>query len=407
MTKPSLELLRQLSDENVLQALVSTPQMTRAEISTHTGISKPTVGDSVRRLVQAGVVVDTGERTSGRGRIGSYFGLADDVGLALVVSIAPNGITAELVDAHGAVVATRTAAVGRPARPAQVTAALVEVCRRVQQEVSAPTRLAVISAADPVDRRTGRLVRLPDAPFLLGELSPIDALAALVDGPITVDNDVNWAARAERSAAPAGCRDDFVYLYLGEGLGGAVVSDGEVRRGHTGLAGEIAHLVTAGPGGRAIAPDRGLRGSRPAQRAARPPSTWRRLIAAVEAPDARGRRVRAAVGQAVGGVVSAAVALADPGVDRPGWQLGRAPGRPRQPSAAHCAQTARPPVLRPAEVDGRSTAHGARLRAVTDLRQAIVRYRDRPVGRTGYRPGEAGSDVSVEPGAHCCRKVRR
>ena len=385
MTKPSLELLRQLSDENVLQALVSTPQMTRAEISTHTGISKPTVGDSVRRLVQAGVVVDTGERTSGRGRIGSYFGLADDVGLALVVSIAPNGITAELVDAHGAVVATRTAAVGRPARPAQVTAALVKVCRRVQQEVSAPTRLAVISAADPVDRRTGRLVRLPDAPFLLGELSPIDALAELVDGPITVDNDVNWAARAERSAAPAGCRDDFVYLYLGEGLGGAVVSDGEVRRGHTGLAGEIAHLITAGPGGRAMPLTEvfavlGLRasGSTAIDVAA--------LIAAVEHSDARGRRVRAAVGQAVGGVVSAAVALADPGVIVLGGSWGAHPAV-FAAVAEHCAQTARPPVLRPAEATVEAPLTGARLRAVTDLRQAIVRYRDRPIGRTAIPSG--------------------
>jgi predicted NBD/HSP70 family sugar kinase len=41
--------------------------------------------------------------------------------------------------------------------------------------------------------------------------------------------------------------DDFVYLYLGEGLGCAVVSDGEVRRGHAGLAGKISHLITAGP----------------------------------------------------------------------------------------------------------------------------------------------------------------
>ena len=113
-------------------------------------------------------------------------------------------------------------------------------------------RLAVVSAADPVDRHNGRLIQLPDAPFLLGELDPVEVLASHVDGPVAVDNDVHWAARAERDHADAATLDDFAYLFLGEGLGCAIISDGEIRRGHGGLAGEIAHLVTAGPQGQAI-----------------------------------------------------------------------------------------------------------------------------------------------------------
>ena len=53
--KPSLELLRELSDEHVLRALMTRDRMTRAELAAYTGISKPTVGESVRRLVMAGV----------------------------------------------------------------------------------------------------------------------------------------------------------------------------------------------------------------------------------------------------------------------------------------------------------------------------------------------------------------
>src|ERR1044072_7592854 len=76
---------------------------TRAEIAVATGLSKPTVSESVRRLGAAGVVVDTGERTTGRGRIGTYYGLPTSTGCALVVSIAPEGIVAEAVDVYGAV----------------------------------------------------------------------------------------------------------------------------------------------------------------------------------------------------------------------------------------------------------------------------------------------------------------
>jgi hypothetical protein len=56
-----------------------------------------------------------------------------------------------------------------------------------------PVRLAMVSAADPVDRASGWLVHLRDAPFLLGELFPAGLLAEAVRGPVVVDNDVSWA----------------------------------------------------------------------------------------------------------------------------------------------------------------------------------------------------------------------
>src|SRR3954454_14253820 len=80
-------------------------QATRAEIAAATGLSKPTVSESVRRLSAAGAVVDTGARTTGRGRVGTYYALPPTTGAALVVGIAPEAIVAEAVDVYGEVVA--------------------------------------------------------------------------------------------------------------------------------------------------------------------------------------------------------------------------------------------------------------------------------------------------------------
>ncbi|MBW8765720.1 MAG: winged helix-turn-helix domain-containing protein, partial [Geodermatophilales bacterium] len=128
--KPSLELLRSLTDEHVLRALIDKRRLTRAEIAARTGISKPTVGESVRRLTEAGLLRDTGERTTGRGRIGTYYGLADDLGVALVVGVAPEGVVAEAVDVHGQVIAREREEVGRPAQSEQVAGALRVVAER-------------------------------------------------------------------------------------------------------------------------------------------------------------------------------------------------------------------------------------------------------------------------------------
>src|SRR4051795_494730 len=110
--KPSLELLRSLTDEHVLRALIAERRLTRAEIAARTGISKPTASESVRRLTEAGLLRDTGERTTGRGRIGTYFAPAADLGVALVISIAPEGVVAETVDVHGDVTARAVEQVG-------------------------------------------------------------------------------------------------------------------------------------------------------------------------------------------------------------------------------------------------------------------------------------------------------
>ncbi|MBL7257728.1 ROK family transcriptional regulator [Paractinoplanes lichenicola] len=381
--RPSQEILRTLTDEHVLRALMRHRLLTRAELSTETGISKPTAGESVRRLTEAGLVVDTGRRTPGgrgKGRVGTYYSLAPGIGTALAVSIAPEGVVAEHIDAYGDLIARAEAAVGRPARPDDVAQALAEavdeVCGHgfagrgdgsVGSGAGAATaswsadhavrpRLAVVSAADPVDRHSGRLLQLPDAPFLLGEIDPVAVLAGRVDGLVHVDNDVNWAAEAERKADPL---DDFAYVYLDEGLGCAIVSDGEVRRGHHGLAGEVAHLITVGPGGVAMPLIEvfGLLGLR---RAGGATAIDVDLLLEKRPPE---------VVSAVGGLIAALGTLIDPEVIVIGgrWGIGLV-----DDIAQEAARLPRNVQVRAAAVDNEPSLSGARADALDRVRELIL-----------------------------------
>ncbi|MFD6565668.1 ROK family transcriptional regulator [Micromonospora profundi] len=366
--KPSLELLRSLTDEHVLRELMRQRRLTRADLATRSGLSKPTVGESVRRLTEAGLVVDTGERTPGgrgMGRVGSYYALADSAGTALAVSIAPDGVVVERVDAHGDIVGRTRHDISRPAHAERVATALGTATTQAGQGGGGAIRLAVVSAADPVHRVTGRLVRLPDAPFLLGDLDPVAVLTPHVAGPVVVDNDVNWAAQAERDLDPAGL-SDFAYVFLGEGLGCAVVSDGAVRRGHTGVAGEIAHLLTAGPDGRAtrfidVFADLGLRH---AGTTAIDVERVRRLPAAG----------RAALGHAVSGVLAAVVALADPRLVLIGGSWGTHPPILDAVTTAFSGMP-RHVEVRPALLTDEPALTGARAEALDRLRSAIIARR--------------------------------
>jgi predicted NBD/HSP70 family sugar kinase len=383
---PSLELLSSLTDEHVLRALMRHRRLTRAELAAETGISKPTVGQSVRRLTRTGLVADTGERTPGgrgRGRVGSYYALAGDLGVALAVSIAPAGIVAECVDAYGSAVSRAERPLGRPARPDDVAVALRAAAAAARHRAGLTPRLAAVSAADPVDRHTGRLTHLPDAPFLLGELDPAGVLAPEVNGPVTVDNDVNWAARAERDHAGSAL-DDFAYLFLGEGLGCAIVSDGEVRRGHDGLAGEIAHLLTAGPQGQAV-PFIEVFGQLGLRQADATAIDVDRLLAAAAGPGAHAATTRRVLGEAIAGVLSAVVALADPEIVIVGGPWGNHPVF-LDLIAAAAARLPRHASVRAARLTADPSLAGVRLEALSRLRSAILaaahQAQARPPART-------------------------
>ena len=244
------------------------------------------------------------------------------------MSVAPEGVVAEVVDARGRVLARGEAAVTRPARPRQVASAVRLAGREVAGQAPSPVRLAMVSAADPVDRASGRLVHLPGAPFLVGELFPADLLAEACTGRswwITTST-----GRRGPSATPPGrAWTDVVYLYLGEGLGGAVISDGEVRRGGSGIAGEVAHMITAGPDGAAmrfidVFGALGLRH----------PESTAIDVGALDAAigDASGGKVLGALARAIGGVLSSVVALCDPS-----WWCSAAPGAAVPTSSMPCA----------------------------------------------------------------------
>lgn len=78
-----------------------------------------------------------------------------------------------------------------------------------------------------------------DQPFPLGE-AVSESLGGL---PVAVDNDVNVGTLAELRLGAGQGSADLLGIFVGTGVGGAVVLDGQLRRGPTGVAGELGHVV--------------------------------------------------------------------------------------------------------------------------------------------------------------------
>lgn len=94
-----------------------------------------------------------------------------------------------------------------------------------------------------MDRKNGVLLAGPNLGQGLNNLPLRDLLARRFNVPVAIGNDVEIATFGElHFGAARGC-DDLVCVFVGTGIGGAIVAGSAIRHGATGTAGEIGHMV--------------------------------------------------------------------------------------------------------------------------------------------------------------------
>jgi glucokinase len=101
---------------------------------------------------------------------------------------------------------------------------------------------AGVGCAGLIDPRKGMLLASPN--LKEWENTPVLRIARRALGVYTtVDNDATSAAYGEyRCGSNRGCRH-LIFLTLGTGVGGGVVSDGRLIRGAAGYGGEVGHIT--------------------------------------------------------------------------------------------------------------------------------------------------------------------
>lgn len=237
-------LLRELNDRAALRLMLDGRPMTRAQLSELTGVSKVTTGQVLTRLTERGLVTATGEQSGGRGPNATLYAAVPSSAYVAALYVELGLVHTAVADVTGTVIAEVREDTNGAAEPiGLVRSAVDRACARAGISVERLSAF-VIGSPGVVDPRSGD----PLMTFNLPEWHEgvLEGLRGALRKPVLIENDVNLAAIAERSAGAAAGTDDFALLWAGTGVGLATMLGGRLHRGISGAAGEIGWLPVPG-----------------------------------------------------------------------------------------------------------------------------------------------------------------
>lgn len=220
--------------------------ISRVELSQRTGLTAQTVSTIVRRLLASGVLEEGSRGPSTGGKPRTPIRVNPSAACAVGVHLDPHLINILVTDLGGKTrYARRTTPPSRGGATALVNKLLTEINAAMADERVAGDRLVGVGIAvpGPIDPVTNAMRQPPNMPGI-HDAAVREQLESQLSGPrrrVVVENDATAAAIGEHWSGAEYSAEDFVYVYLGTGVGAGIFINGNIYRGATGNGGEIGH----------------------------------------------------------------------------------------------------------------------------------------------------------------------
>jgi len=230
----------------LLQLIHREPGISKPEMCNRTGLMPSTVHGAVARLLEEKLVVCQGMAASSGGRRASQYRLAEDIGCVGSVSIRLNHLEAGVFDLSLKPIAREEIPLSMEAiGPETYTGhavRLLEGCL-ARAGLAREKLLGIgVTLPGPVDHRTGVVQQLCSAPKW--QQFPIaERLKQSMGCPVVVDKDVYAVLELLAQTGEIHNPRCSAYLSICEGIGSAMMINGQVYRGGHSLAGEIGHVT--------------------------------------------------------------------------------------------------------------------------------------------------------------------
>jgi predicted NBD/HSP70 family sugar kinase len=239
-------------EARIVRCMSERGAITAADLARATGLARSTISTALSELRSAKVVLEVAQsmEVRGVGRPTSVFSLNPKAGACIGLDVGLTGLRLVLADVSHAVLHHDKIELGLDYTPqAAIRKARAAIAEAYRHSGLSPHSLLGIgvAVAGPV-APDGHIQRASIVPNWAG-VNVRDVFASAFDTAVFADNESNCSALAEMIWGAASEIDDFVYVKIDVGLGGAIVVQRRVVTGVAGAGGEIGHISIDPNGG--------------------------------------------------------------------------------------------------------------------------------------------------------------
>jgi predicted NBD/HSP70 family sugar kinase len=227
----------------LLQHLRDGVPRTRSELAAVTGLGRSTVAQRVEALLASDLVGSAGEAISSGGRPPTRFVFNPSARAVLAADVGATHVRLAVTDLGPTVLASELADLDIALGPQVVLRWVIEHGRELLARAGrgeADLAGVGIGLPGPVEHATGRPTHPPIMPGWDGFDVPA-FVGGELDCVVVVDNDVNVMALGEHAIGFPGI-DHLMFVKVATGIGCGIISDGQLRRGAQGAAGDLGHI---------------------------------------------------------------------------------------------------------------------------------------------------------------------
>lgn len=230
--------------DSILRLLWREHQISRAEISRQLDLSRSTVTEIIKDLLQTGLVAEVGSGESSGGRKPILLQFKDDAKVILGIDIGATHVSVAMTNLRGKLLFWKEK--DFPVREdSDGTHKLInELCDESlsSQNMGYDKLLSIgVSVPSPVDPVRPEYLSETIIPAWHGK-SGLERLREKYLVPVYLDNDANLGALAEHWWGAGKNVNDLIYIKLSNGIGAGYIFGGKLYRGSKGIAGEMSHM---------------------------------------------------------------------------------------------------------------------------------------------------------------------
>ena len=233
----SSENARDINRDIVLEIIRSQQPVARADLARSSGLQPSTISAIVEQLIQEKWVSEGAVFRHPRGRPSTLLSLNDAM-VILVADVRPNQAIVALVDLNGRFLARE--AVPLVSNPERSVAKVVQCMQAMKAAHSGHSFEGIgISMPGRVDPDSQRLLLAPNLKW--GDFGIKEAIEEKMHLQVELANAANACLLAELWSGRLDGIRNAVLITVSEGVGGAILANGQIITSRSGLAGEFGH----------------------------------------------------------------------------------------------------------------------------------------------------------------------